>query len=72
MPLRKVHELTFLWFGLPGPLLIGGPDRSLWRMSAGTSGRKPPRWSDFYLTKVLEEELLPMARQECGYPALLN
>ena len=20
--LRKVHELTFLWFGLPGPLLI--------------------------------------------------
>ena len=21
MPLRKVHELTFLWFGLPGPLL---------------------------------------------------
>ena len=24
MPLRKVHELTFLWFGLPGPLLICG------------------------------------------------
>ena len=23
MPLRKVHELTFLWFGLPGPLLKG-------------------------------------------------
>ena len=22
MPLRKVHELPFLWFGLPGPLLI--------------------------------------------------
>ena len=22
MPPRKVHELTFLWFGLPGPLLI--------------------------------------------------
>ena len=22
MPLRKVHELTFLWFGLPWPLLI--------------------------------------------------
>ena len=22
MPLRKVHELTFLWFGLPGPLLM--------------------------------------------------
>ena len=22
MPLRKVHELTFLWFGLSGPLLI--------------------------------------------------
>ena len=22
MPLRKVHELTFLRFGLPGPLLI--------------------------------------------------
>ena len=21
MPLRKVHELTFFWFGLPGPLL---------------------------------------------------
>ena len=21
MPPRKVHELTFLWFGLPGPLL---------------------------------------------------
>ena len=24
MPLRKVHELTFLWFGLPVPLLILG------------------------------------------------
>ena len=24
MPLPKVHELTFLWFGLPGPLLIHG------------------------------------------------
>ena len=24
MPLRKVHELAFLWFGLPGPLLILG------------------------------------------------
>ena len=22
MPLRKVHELSFLWFGLPGRLLI--------------------------------------------------
>ena len=22
MPLRKVHELTLFWFGLPGPLLI--------------------------------------------------
>ena len=22
VPLRKVHELAFLWFGLPGPLLI--------------------------------------------------
>ena len=22
MPLRKVHELAFLWFGLPGRLLI--------------------------------------------------
>ena len=22
MPLQKVHELTFLWFGLQGPLLI--------------------------------------------------
>ena len=21
MPLRRVHELTLLWFGLPGPLL---------------------------------------------------
>ena len=21
MPLRKVHELTFFWFGLPGPLV---------------------------------------------------
>ena len=21
MPLRKIHELTLLWFGLPGPLL---------------------------------------------------
>ena len=25
-PLRKVHELTFLWFGLPGPLLRKAPD----------------------------------------------
>ena len=27
MSLRKVHELTFLWFGLPGPLLreVGAP-----------------------------------------------
>ena len=24
MPLRKVHELAFLWFGLPGPLLTMG------------------------------------------------
>ena len=24
MPPRKVHELTFLWFGLPGPLLTIG------------------------------------------------
>ena len=24
-PLRQVHELTFLWFGLPGPLLIFVP-----------------------------------------------
>ena len=24
MPLRRVHELTFLWFGLPGPLLKNG------------------------------------------------
>ena len=24
MPLGKVHELTFLWFGLPGRLLIFG------------------------------------------------
>ena len=23
MPLGKVHELAFLWFGLPGSLLIG-------------------------------------------------
>ena len=22
MPLRKLHELTFLWFGVPGPFLI--------------------------------------------------
>ena len=22
MPLRKVHEMTLLWFGLPGPLLM--------------------------------------------------
>ena len=26
MPLRKVHELTFLWFGFPGPLLKYGWD----------------------------------------------
>ena len=25
MPLQKVHELTFLWFGLQGPLLIKFP-----------------------------------------------
>ena len=24
MPPGKVHELAFLWFGLPGPLLIEG------------------------------------------------
>ena len=33
MPLRKVHELTFLWFGLPGPLLknvrISGTEKRL-------------------------------------------
>ena len=28
MPLRKVHELSFLWFGLPGPLLIKIPGKS--------------------------------------------
>ena len=27
MPLRKAHELTFLWFGLPGPLLITASGR---------------------------------------------
>ena len=25
IPLRKVHELAFLWFGLPGPLLTKIP-----------------------------------------------
>ena len=28
MPLRKIHELTFLWFGLPGPLLKVGLTKS--------------------------------------------
>ena len=33
MPLRKVHELTFLWFGLPGPFLIfGGCRFTFWRL----------------------------------------
>ena len=27
MPLRKVYELAFLWFGLPGPLLVTASDR---------------------------------------------
>ena len=32
MPLRKVHELTFLWFGLAGPLLIASEPPKLWEL----------------------------------------
>ena len=40
MPLRKVHELTFLWFGLPGPLLkltlhLVWPGIAAWGKCAG-------------------------------------
>ena len=53
MPLRKVHEPTFLWFGLPGPLLNRGEGgRKLF--SVGGSSREvlpsplflppPPPW----------------------------
>ena len=42
MPLRKVHELTFLWFGLPGPLLnfvrcCHNTPGLLFRVSAGVT-----------------------------------
>ena len=38
MPLRKVHEPTFLWFGLPGPLLIEGA--FLWVLDGGGALRR--------------------------------
>ena len=44
MPLRKVHEVTFLWFGLLGPLLTGVPGTSRvcpWDAS-GASDRQIP------------------------------
>ena len=31
MPLRKVHELTFLWFGLPGPLRCMSKKGPIWQ-----------------------------------------
>ena len=34
MPLWKVHELAFLWFGLPGPLLIDGRCSEVWLVTA--------------------------------------
>ena len=40
MPLRKVHELTFLWFGLPGPLLTR-KCLDLWHFSAPDFQGKP-------------------------------
>ena len=43
MPLRKVHELAFVWFGLPGPLLIffGNPHcpPSNWHPQYGLSAQ---------------------------------
>ena len=44
MPLRKVHELTFLWFGLPGPLLI--------RSNLATSVAKLTSHSEFTLRSL--------------------
>ena len=38
MPLRKVHELTFLWFGLPGPLLKYLGSGSFHESMTGVSG----------------------------------
>ena len=32
MPLRKVHELTFLWFGLSGPILIINWISQIWSL----------------------------------------
>ena len=46
MPPRKVHELTFLWFGLPGPLLIKTPYRTL----------SPFRPSFFWLRRRIPEK----------------
>ena len=50
MPPRKVHELTFLWFGLPGPLLTsGGSNKKSWeppsqaQRSPGPFGPEPQK-----------------------------
>ena len=40
MPLWKVHELTFLWFGLPGPLLKRGEEG--WKGPTSRKGGHTP------------------------------
>ena len=52
MPLWKVHELAFLWFGLPGPLLILGGDggiRNPWfDICTPSEHQNASRWPIFW------------------------
>ena len=44
MRLRKVHELTFLWFGLPGPLLIFRIDLKFFGGNFVLQTCRPNKW----------------------------
>ena len=52
MPLQKVHELTFRWFGLPGPLLKNKEKPSEARV--GGSGTQKRLLPSLYLQMILE------------------
>ena len=57
MPLRKVHELTFLWFGLPGPLLnVFGNGR--WRAKQLLHGRREEELQTLTLSPLVGGSLL--------------
>ena len=67
MPLRKVHELTFLWFGLPGPLLIPAGHTPV---RLGLSGRNAGKFRE--QTEALSELFLEFpSRARLGSPQTL-